>query len=189
MERANGLATIDVSLVVMKTNDTSYALDTASKIAVEIQTETQESVKLVIKGKLKGQKGKIVTITGNKITLTDNVFSPEIVQILQGGVIEMGTGEKAGKIVKYTPPVAGSDEKGEVIELEVYSAIYDSASLLVGYEKTSYPNCQGEPMVMNSEDNVFRVSTYIINSAPKTGQAPYIIEYVDELPADIYESI
>lgn len=182
MERVNELATIDVSLVVMKTSDSLYALDTASKIAVEIQTETKEPVKLVIKGRLKAQKGKSVTITGNKITLTDNVFSPEIVQILQGGVIEMGTGDKAGKIVKYTPPVAGSDEKGEVFDLDVYSAIYDSAALLVGYEKTSYPNCQGEPMVISSEDNVFRVSTYTINSAPKTGEAPYVIEYVDELP-------
>ena len=32
------------------------------------------------------------------------------------------------------------------------------------------------------EDDVFRVSEYTINSAPKTGEAPYKRTYVNELP-------
>ena len=46
----------------------------------------------------------------------------------------------------------------------------------------TYPNCQGTPFGINSEDNVFRLPEYTIYSAPKTGQAPYNMSYVDTLP-------
>ena len=66
--------------------------------------------------------------------------------------------------------------------LNAYSAIYDAAGLVTGYEKIAYPNCQGTPVALNSEDNVFRAPEYTINSAPKTGEAPYKITYVKTLP-------
>ena len=85
------IATIDVCMVVMQTLSAAYALDTASKIDVEPQIETQDAVKLIVKGVLKAQKREVSTITGTKITLTDNVFAPEEVKILQGGTIQNAT--------------------------------------------------------------------------------------------------
>ena len=81
------IATIDVSLVTIETTEREFGFDTSNKVAVEPQTEETDAVKLVIKGKLKAQKPKEVTVTGNKITLTDNVFNPELVLVLQGGRI------------------------------------------------------------------------------------------------------
>lgn len=81
------IATIDVCMVVMETTTEAYALDTASKISLEPQIETTEAVKLIVKGKLKAQKPEERTVTGNTITLTDNVFAPEEVKVLQGGTI------------------------------------------------------------------------------------------------------
>jgi hypothetical protein len=52
----------------------------------------------------------------------------------------------------------------------------------VQYEKITYPNCQGVPMGFGSQDGVFRVPSYTINSAPKSDEPPYTIEYVDSLP-------
>lgn len=180
----NEIATIDCALVTIQTGTGSsvkeFGFQTANKISVEPQTEEQDAVKLVIKGKLKAQKPKEVTITGNEITLTDNVFNPELVLVLQGGKIQYKSG--GNEIQSYTPPVAGSDDKGEVFTLNAYSAQYDAAGLIVNYEKISYPNCQGNPVAFGSEDNVFRVPEYTINSAPKTGEAPYVITYVDKLP-------
>ena len=83
---------------------------------------------------------------------------------------------------KYTPPVAGSAEKGEVFTLNAYSAIYNAAGVITGYEKTMYPNCQGVPVAFSSEDGTFRAPEYTINSAPDTGEAPYEVEWVAELP-------
>lgn len=184
-KKAVGIPTIDVALVVVRTgmtggddsNATEIAVDTANKIAVEPQTETTDAIKLVKSGRLIAQKPATTTITGHQITMTDNVFIPELVKILQGGTVE-GTGDT----LTYTPPVAGSTDKGQVFELDCYSAQYDASGQIVRYEKITYPNCQGTPVAMSSEDDVFRVPEYTINSAPKEGEAPYKISYVKTLP-------
>ena len=180
-KRAVGIPTIDVSLVVVRTgtedSGVEIAVDTANKVGIEPQTETEDAVKLTKLGRLLAQKPATTTITGHQITLTDNVFIPELVKIFQGGTIE-GTGTS----LVYTPPVAGSDEKGEVFEIDFYSAEYDASGQIVKYEKITYPNCQGTPITINTEDGAFRLPEYTINSAPKTGQAPYTISYVESLP-------
>lgn len=184
-KKAVGIPTIDVSLVVVRTgmvdgddsNATEIAVDTANKVGVEPQTETTDAIKLVKFRRLIAQKPATTVITGHQITLTDNVFIPELVKILQGGTIE-GTGDT----LTYTPPVAGSADKGQVFELDCYSAQYDASGQIVRYEKITYPNCQGTPVAMSSEDDVFRVPEYTINSAPKDGEAPYKISYVKTLP-------
>lgn len=184
IKKGNEIPTIDVALVTVgptAVGGVEYALNTASKIAVEVQVETQEAVKLIVKGRLIAQKPEDNTVTGNKITLTDNVFNPELVQILQGGKITYDATTPT-KVIKYVPPVAGSDEKGLPFPLNAYSAVYDSAGLITGYEKITYPNCKGTPISIDSEDNVFRAPAYVINSAPKTGEAPYEISYIDALP-------
>lgn len=184
LKKGNEIPTIDVALVTYSTGQdgTEIALDTASKIGVEVQMETEEAVKLVVKGKLRAQKPAINTITGNTITLTDNVFNPELVKLLQGGTIKYDTKDST-KVVGYTPPVAGSNDKGTPGTLNAYSAIYNAAGIVTGYEKISYPNCIGNPIAFSSEDGVFRAPEYTINSAPNTGEAPYEITYVDTLPA------
>lgn len=258
-KKVTEIPTIDVVMVVVEPEEgDSYVLDTASKIAVEPQTETQDAIKLIVKGKLKAQKLEQVTITGNQITLTDNVFTPELVKILQGGTIIYGTNytytvgagglatgtyyfltsdgyvvftltsalsegdvityrdtgaltittggvttphaftvsaavpgsgtslevtSSAGTNIRsYTPPTVGSGEKGVPFQLHAYSAQYDTSGQIVQYERIDYPNCQGIPIALSSEDNVFRVSEYTINSAPKSNEAPYSIHYIDALP-------
>lgn len=182
IRKVTEIPTIDVVLVTIKPlteGADEYALNTASKIGVNPQVDTQEAVKLIIKGVLKAQKPEESTITGNEIILTDNVFSPEIVKIFQGGTIVT---DPEAKILSYTPPAVGSSKKGEPFELSAYSAQYNEAGNIVQYEKITYPNCKGKPVALSSEDNVFRVSEYTILSAPEAGQAPYEINYVDTLP-------
>lgn len=181
-KKAVGIPTIDVSLVVVRTgteeSGMEIAVDTANKVGVEPQTETTDAVKLMKLGRLLAQKPQQTTITGHQITLTDNVFIPELVKIFQGGTIE---GE--GDTLVYTPPVSGSNDKGEIFELDCYSAVYDASGQIVKYEKITYPNCQGSPITINSEDNTFRLPEYTITSAPATGEAPYKISYVKTLPS------
>ena len=186
------IPTIDVVMVMVETANKSYALDTASQIGVEPQIEEEDAVKLVIKGKLKAQKPAVSTITGNQITLTDNVFAPELVKILQGGTIKYwtsaektteGTEETNFGVSSYTPPTVGSGEKGEVFKLHAYSAQYDASGQIVQYEQITYPNCQGVPVAFGSEDGAFRAPEYTINSAPKKDESPYEIHYVQTLPS------
>lgn len=174
------IPTIDVCLVTIETETGEFGFDTANQISVETQVEEQDAVKLVIKGKLRAQKKATSTITGTQITLTDNVFNPELVKVMQGGTIIMD--EETQEVIGYEPPVAGSGDKGEVFILNAYSAQYDGAGNIVRYEKISYPNCTGIPVAFSSEDDAFRAPEYTINSAPNTGEPPYRISYVKDLP-------
>lgn len=187
----NQIPTIDVNLVTIETAAGEYGFDTANQIEVEVQTEEQDAVRLVVKGRLRAQKPQEVTITGHQITLHDNVFIPELVKTIQGGTVyyytdvthtDITTEVTEFGFAKYTPPLAGSSDKGEVFALNAYSAIYNAAGVITGYEKTRYPNCQGVPVAFNSEDGTFRAPEYTINSAPNTGEAPYEISTVSSLP-------
>ena len=184
IKRGTEVPTIDVVLVTVQTyaaDSDELILDTANKIGVSPATETTDKVPLIVKGKLIAQKPAKTTVTGNTIVLTDNVFNYELVKILQGGTIKYSD-EDPTQIIGYEPPVAGSEESGEVFKLKAYSAIYNAAGLVTGYECITYPNCQGQPISLSSEDGVFRASEYTIDSAPNTGEAPYSIDIVSELP-------
>lgn len=195
MKKGNEVATIDVVLVTLKTlgaTPTEIGLNTANQVSVEPATETTDAVKNIVKGVLIAQKPAITTITGNAITLTDNVFNPDLVKILQGGTIlywqdathtTKGTTETPYGVAGYKPPVVSSTEKGDIFELCTYSAIYNAAGVITGYEKCTYPNCQGQPVAFGAEDGTFRAPQYTINSAPDSDEAPYEIEYVDSLPS------
>lgn len=177
------IATIDVNLVSIQTYDLNaeeIILDTANKIAVTVQSETEDKVTLIVKGRLVAQKPSHTTVTGNTIVLTDNVFNDKVVKILQGGTIKYADDGKT--FAGYTPPVVGSDDAGKPFKLKAYSAIYGPDSLLKGYECITYPNCQGTPVAFSSEDGTFRAQDYTINSAPSEGEAPYDMDIVQELP-------
>lgn len=197
-KRGNEIPTIDVSLISIREKSefdvTEYILDTANKLGVNVQTETEDAVKLVVKGRLVAQKPETVTLTGHTLVLTDNVFIPEVVKLLQGGTIkywgeashETKVDADAGfGVASYAPPVAGSSEKGKICEIRAYSAIYNAAGIVTGYERITYPNCTGTPIALESEDGVFRAPEYTIYSAPDTGEAPYTIDYIGptELPS------
>lgn len=176
------IATIDCNLITIELKDgREFGFDTSNKIGVEPQIETTDAVKLIVKGILRAQKPEESTITGHKLTLTDNVFNPELVLVIQGGEIVYDP-ENPDEIVGYNPPVAGSRDKGEVFKLNAYTAQYDASGQIVKYEKISYPNCQGVPVAFGNEDGAFRAPEYTINSAPKTGEAPYNLTYVKSLP-------
>lgn len=193
LKKGNEVATIDVAMVTIKTaSGVELALTTSNKVDVAPATETTDAVKNIVKGVLIAQKPAITTITGNALTMTDNVFNAQLVKILQGGTIfywqdagktTKGTTETSYGVAGYKPPVIGSTESGEIFETSLYSAIYNAAGIITGYEKCTYPNCQGQPVAFGSEDGVFRAPEYTINSAPDSGESPYEIEYVDSLPS------
>lgn len=183
VKKGTEFATIDVACVSIKKQGSSdeLILNTANQIQVTIATETNDKIPLIVKGILIAQKPQETTVTGNTLVLTDNVFNPELVQILQGGTIKYSETDPK-KVIGYTPPVVGSTDKGSVFDCMVYSAIYDAAGLIKGYERITYPNCQGTPVAFNAQDGTFRAPEYTINSAPTNGQAPYDIDIVETLP-------
>ena len=113
--------------------------------------------------------------------MSDNLFNPELIAILQGGTVIHDPLDPS-IVTGYNPPIAGSRDKGEVFTLHAYTAQYDAAGLVVQYERLSYPNCQGRPVSFSSEDGAFRAPEYTIFSAPRIGETPYTLTYVPDLP-------
>lgn len=182
LKKGHEIATIDVELVTVTIggdNPIELGLKTSSQIQTDTQIETTDAIKLIIKGVLIAQKRQVDVITGNSLAMTDNVFNPELVQILQGGKIEY---DDDGNFKKYTPPKVGEEYKPVPFTLCAYSGHYDASGIVLDYEKTTFPNCTGVPISLSSQDGVFRTPQYTIISAPAEGEAPYDIEMVKELP-------
>ena len=177
------IATIDVAMVTVgASSGDTYCITTDTKIQVEPIYEIQEAVKLVVAGIVKAQKPEIKKMVGNKITLTDNVFLPEVVKLLQGGTIEFDD-EDDTKIVGYTPPnMNATTGLGEVLTVKAYSAQYNSAGTLVQYECIEYETCRAEPVAFSSENGIFRAPVYVLTSTPAASSPPYEITYVAALP-------
>ncbi len=192
--RGTEIPTIDVALVTFQTYEDGaeeIAIETASSIQVEPQIEEADSIKLIVKNVLKAQKPTMSTLTGNRITLTDNVFTPELVRLVQGGTFyywsdDLHTSKTTEKteygLAGYDAPLVGEKKDLPLFKVNVYSSVYDTAGLLLRYEKTSFPNCKGTPISFSSEDDTFRVSEYTIDSAARNDEPSYSIEYVDKLP-------
>lgn len=174
-----GTAADGDTITVVYAPDMELGLKTGTQASVETELETTDGIKLIVKGKLIAQKRESNTITGTTITLTDNVFNPQLIQILQGGTVEYNVD---GSFKKYTPPVAGGEYEPVSFTTNLYTAHYDASGLVQGYEKVTYPNCTGQPVAFSAEDDTFASPEYTINSAPSTGGAPYTIEYVKDLP-------
>lgn len=175
------IPTIDCTLITIEIDGEEFGFDTANQLQVEAQIEEEDAVRLIVKKKLRAQKLPSRTITGHQLTLTDNVFNPELVVALQGGEIVYDTVDTK-KVVGYNPPAAGSDDTTVPFTLHAYSSQYNAAGQIVRYEKISYPNCKGQPVAFSSEDDAFRAPEYVIDSAPDNGERPYTLTYVDALP-------
>lgn len=174
-----GTASNGDTITVVYAPASELGLTTGTQVSVETELETTDAIKLIVKGVLIAQKRERNTITGTTITLTDNVFNPQLVQMLQGGTI---TYNADGSFKSYTPPPSGQQYTPVSFTTNLYTAHYDASGLVQGYEKVTYPNCTGQPVAFSAEDDTFSAPEYTIDSAPSTGAAPYTIEYVNALP-------
>lgn len=177
-------ATIDVAEIVVVTRETTpkrYGWRTATKVDIEADIEEQEAITLIVKGTVKAKKPGRKTLTGHTITLTDALLVMEMLPLMNGGSLIYDE-QDTTKIVGYSAPVVGEEITKTKFDLYVYQAIMDGSDI-VGYEETLYPNCEGNPIGLNGEDDVFRVSEMEIVSAPGAGESALTMHTVAELPA------
>lgn len=182
IRKPDEVATIDASLIVLTPesgDEDAIGITTNTEVATEVQTETTDANKLIIKGELKAQKKEKQTLTGIQLTLTDNMTVLDLAKAVQGGTILR---DEQGNIVKYTPPIVGEETPQEKYTVDVYSACMDSSGEIIKYEKITYRHCTGQPFAYNAKDDEWRAPQYVLVSLPKQGEPPYELEYVDELP-------
>lgn len=174
----------DVCMVTLTTKETEprvLSWKTASKVAAKIKIEETKGVKLIVKQILKAQKKDSKIITGCELSFEDNVFLPEVVQVLQGGTVTFD--DTSGKFKKYAAPVVGDTTELTKFDIDVYTANYGAGGAITGYTKINFPNCTGQPIDIEAQDDKFFAPKYTIASAPDTGESPYTMEDVENLPS------
>ena len=169
----NQYATSDVSLVVLETTSDAYPFTTSSEVETEDIVEEGEEQSLIIKNRVVANRAAQNTNLGTDITMVDNVFCPEVICLMQGGVLE-GT--------KYTAPKIGEIPAKTKFATTIYTAIVSTDGDTGEFLKISYPNCTGNSVPFAFKDGEYVAPEYTINSRPAQGQAAYTIDKVSSLP-------
>lgn len=167
-----------VEIVTEETTPKTYTFDTAEEANYSpVISEGKEDVKRI--------KNRIAAINktediqyGSSITLKDNSFSPEVLEIIDGGTVTKAT----DKITGYAGPVSGSTVTRKSFTLNIYTSEKGTDGSILNYYKFSYPKCKGTPAKFSFKDGEFMTPEYTINSRPAKGSAPYNIEILASLP-------
>ena len=181
-KKVTKMALIDVEMVEIVAHNLeqdTYRWKTASSLDASLEISEVEKVELICNGALIAQKRGKNVITGTQIQLTDNIFAPSIIEFLQGGKAEYN---EMGEFVYYIAPLAGEVVDTQKFDFNIYTAQRDVAGDVVSYIKISYPNASGSPINIKLENGSFFTGEYTITSTPATGEAPYVITAVEELP-------
>lgn len=180
--KPTAIATIDAAMIVVTTKGSSpksIGITSGQKVAIEAQIDTQEAIKLIVKGNLVAQKPEKKTLTGTKITISDRLTVLELLPLQNGGTLEY---ETDGKTIKaYHAPKVGEEVKHEKCDITLFSAVMEG-STVTKYMAVTFPSCEGEPVALGAEDDVFNAPDYTLTSTPGKGESAYDIEFVDKLP-------
>lgn len=182
-KKVTKMALIDVELVEIVAHDleqNTYRWKTASNLDAELNITEGEATELIVNGTLIAQKKAKDVVTGSTLTVTDNVFAPEVVEFIQGGKAEY---DEYGNFKSYTAPVAGEEVKLDKFDFNIYTAQRDVAGDIISFMRISFPNASGKPVNIKLENGTFFAPEYTILSAPSTGEAPYTIQAISELPS------
>lgn len=169
----NQYAVSDVSLVVLETGTEDYPFTTASEVETEEVVEEGEEQSLIIKNKVIANRAAQDAVLGTDITMVDNVFCMEVMQLLQGGEISGS---------KYTAPKIGELPAKTKFTATLYSAVVSTDGDTGEFIKVMYPSCSGNSVPLAFKDGEYSAPEYTINSRPAQGQAAYTIEKVASLP-------
>ena len=156
----------------------TYYFDTAEEATYSpTVSEGKEDVKRI--------KNRIAAINrtediqyGSSITLKDNSFSPEVLEVVDGGTVK----KTSDKITGYTGSPSGTTVARKPFTLNLYTSEKSTSGGSINYYKFSYPNCKGTPAKFSFKDGEFMTPEYTIVSRPSKGAAPFDIDIVQALP-------
>ena len=186
MATINQHALSDVSMIeiVTKAGET-YTFDTADEVTIEEVLDEGEEQTLKIKGRLYANRAAEDTVLGSDITCKDNLMSPELLLVLQGGTIKKDTD---GSFKSYSAPATGAADNRTKFDCNIYTAEVSTDGDTGRYLKVTYPDCYGSSVPLTFQDGVYFTNSYTIKSRPAKGSSPYTVTFVDELPTVTEES-
>lgn len=182
----NQLPLTDVVMCEIVTRDAdpvTYRFKTADEVETEEVISEGEEQTLKIKGVVYANKPAEDITLGYDLTLKDNVFCPEVLEIMQGGTLVYDSTDPT-KFKSYSAPPVGVTTSKKKFDTNFYSEIVTNDGPTGDYAKITFPNGKGGSVPIVLKDGEYYSNEYIIKSRPAKGESPYTIEIVDVLPAE-----
>lgn len=120
---------------------------------------------------------------GSDLSFKQVIFSPYMLAAIDGGEVAV---DESDEVTGYNPPAIGSPVARKEWDISVYTDIKSGANQ-GKYCKITYKRCKGKPVSYSFKDGEFVVPEYTTSSRPASGELPYTMEYVDELPKTTLE--
>lgn len=177
----SGMAIIGIEAACIKTASKYYLIKTASEAEIKGTVDSGEDKPLRKGNRLLARHKTDDLITGYEISLSDLMVYPEVVALIDGGVV---TNEPAGTFKSYAGPVTGKEVTRTPFTLELYCANKDTGNNIISYQKLTFTGCRGKSVVEWSlKDGDFFAPKYTIESMPAVGESPMSMEIVTQLPS------
>lgn len=173
------LALCDVSFAEIVKGDRNIFFSTASEVSGEVVIEEGENVSLKIKKRLTAQKQDPDTALGYDLSITNNMFTPELIELIQGGVLVK---DEAGNFKSYRAPKVGAVRQTEKFKINFYIEVVGEDGATGEYIKYCFDGCRGTFINPSFKDGEYYSESYTIKSRPAIGKDLYNIELVEEAP-------
>lgn len=167
------IANIVLGEVIDEVTGKSYIFDTADKADTKPDLSAGKEDILRVKNRIIAMNRTEDICIGYNIKLTNNTFTPEVMCIVDGGIVTADgyEGPEVGKTVERHP-----------YTLNLYAEEKDYDSETVGYVMFTFKHNKGKPVGFKFEDGKFYVPEFESHSRPKKGEKPVYIKYVKQLP-------
>ena len=182
----NQLPLTDVVMCEVITKESTpaiYRFKTADEVETEEVISEGEEQTLKIKGVVYANKAAENITLGYDLTLKDNVFCPEVLEVMQGGTLTYDDTDPT-KFKSYSAPPVGTTNSKKKFDTIFYSEVVANGGPTGKYAKITFPNGKGGSVPIVLKDGEYYSNEYTIKSRPANGESPYTIEIVDSLPAE-----
>lgn len=170
-----------VQIITKEQTPVTYQFKTSDEVSTEEVVSEGEEQTLKIKGIVYANIAAENTTLGYDLTFKDNVFCPELLEIMQGGTITYS--EDGTTFKSYEAPTIGSSAPKKKFDTIVYSAEVGTDGPTGKYAKITFPSGKGTSVPLSFKDGEYYSNEYSVKSRPATGESPYKIDVVDVLPA------
>lgn len=179
-ELKNPLAITDVMAVTIETADKKYLIKTGSEASIKARVDSGKKTALRKHNTIYAQNNTDDIILGYDIDLTDILLNPEVLALIDGGVVT----QAESAFSKYTGPVIGKETVRTPFTLSIYCANRDTGSNAVSYLELVFTGCKGKsPVEWSVKDGEFFSPKYTIENAPAFGEAPMTMSVAKALPS------
>ncbi|PJI07043.1 MULTISPECIES: hypothetical protein [Clostridium] len=167
------IANIALAEIINEVTGEKFYFDTASSADAKPDLSKGKEDILRVRNRIVAMNRTEDICIGYTIKLKDNVFSPKLMSLIDGGTLvdSVYEGPEMGKVVEKVP-----------FTLNLYSEEKDYDSSTIQYACFSFKHNKGKPVDFKLQDGKFYVPQFESTSRPKRGENPVYISFLSSLP-------